>query len=134
MHILGQRHELVLAQLLVAVLIELLEQLFRLRQIWRRTIRPAGAATWTAWTVGTTATFSTALAIGPGPASFAALTTTAITRSFPHLFAGLFAFFVIQLAVFIGVKFLEHPLFHFLATRTIARILVFIRPGQRRQR
>ena len=145
MHIVGQRHEFVFAQLVVTVFVKLLEQLFRLGQIRRRTIRSTGATSWSAPTfgtsitigTGTTSTIGATLAIRP-PATFAAFASlaaaAAIAVHFPHVFAGLLAFFVAQLAVFIGIEFLEHPLAHFFALRILARVLVFFRPGQRRQR
>jgi hypothetical protein len=122
----GERHEFVFAEFPVAVLIELGEQFFRLRHLWRRTAWPRAA-------IGATACFAAAAFTGPRFA-FAALAFAAffVTLQPAHFFAGFRALIVAELAVLVGVELFEHLLTHLGAAFAIAFFGVFVgRVGER---
>ena len=133
--------ELFDAELIVLVGVEFLEELSRRRGRAHRTetgtFRTARATTGAAWTTGT-ASFGTTVpttfpttsfrrtagtrAIGSATfttaASFTRATSAAVAEVFTSELARLLTLVVAQLAVFVFVETLQHPLVHFFTIRT----------------
>jgi hypothetical protein len=108
----GHFHELVFAQLAVVVFVEGREKL-----------------SWVWWLVAST-TFGAAricLAASTG------LAASATRAPFSHLFARLGPLFVVEFAVFVRVKFFEHPLAPLCATIVASLAVLLWRLGEGRQ-
>jgi hypothetical protein len=102
----GQGHELFLAQLAVAVLVEPGEQFFGLRHIRRSIVTAVGAV----MTIRAMAIAITAIFFMARPLITVAIVTSLTMASFhelPHLLAGFLSFVVTQLAVAVFVELLD---------------------------
>jgi hypothetical protein len=108
MDTLGQFHKLVFAELSVFVLVELREHFLGARQFRTATFRAACARL--------------------------ALALAALAAHFFHFLARFGAFIVAELAVLVGVEFLEHPFAHFGALTVGFLAVLFGRLGDGRQR